>query len=153
MRGVYNASIDIDILEAEKTLIYIETPETMCIEVLAAYITNRSLITNQQITGELLIGDIPVVTPTGTTIDPVPTETLSGATNLTTILGDITDDEPTFTSSLYKEGSSVLIGFRYDPVPENRIIIPPSKILGLRLAIALETAFDATVTLIYREIG
>mgnify|MGYP003335255287 CR=1 FL=1 len=155
MRGVYTATIDIANLEINKTLIYFETPSSMCVEILGAYVTNRSLATNQQFEIAIMTNIIPQTTPTGTTIVPVPTESYSGTTNLLNVLGDITANEPDYSSAytLHKEGSSAIIGFNYDPIPECRHIVGPSKMCGIILTADMATAFDATIEIIYREIG
>ena len=62
--------------------------------------------------------------------------------------------EPTYTGIPFNnEQVNVLNGFVWVPMPEDRIYIPPSGIIGLRLDTAPSGASDFTAGLVFGEIG
>lgn len=152
MRGVYEATIKISSLAAAKTLMHLTAPATAAVEILSASITNCSSETNEQL--EATFQRISALgTPTDTDITPVPKEVGDAAAD-TTVAGNVTGSEPTYASGteMGREGFSSLGGYRFQPVPEERIVIPPSGSIGLRM-LSTPTAFDALVAVTMREIG
>jgi len=151
MRGVYTASIDISGLSVAKTLILLQASATSVLEILSVHLTNQNSETNEQ----WAVGFYHVTTvgsPTGTSITPEKHEKLD-ASSVATVLGNLTV-EPTLYSSrpIDKEGISSLSGYHYDPIPEERPIVPPSGAIGLFIS-TVPTATDVTANIIYREIG
>jgi hypothetical protein len=151
MRGVYTAHIDITGLSSAKTLLYIQAPATAVIEILSAMVTNLDTETSEQ----LSVGLFHVTTigsPTGTSVIPEKHEKLDAA-SMATVLGDLTVEPTTYaTNPIDKQGINNLSGFRYDPLPEERPIIPPSGAMGLRMLVA-PNSFNAAVSIVFREIG
>src|SRR3990167_3003883 len=133
MRGVYSTSIKIAGLAAAKTLAYLTAPATAAIEILSASVTNESNESNEQI--EITLQRITTLgTPTGTTLMFAKHESGDQAAAAAG-KGNVTAGEPTYTADteIGREGASSLGGWYYDPLPEERPIIPPSGNLGLRL--------------------
>lgn len=152
MRGCYTAHLDISGLSTSKTVMLIEcTSSTIC-EILSTSITNRSLDTNEQ----LEAGLFRVTTkgsPAGTTAN-VQKHEVGDANNPLTIIANLTTEPTTYdTAPLDKNGFSNLAGYRYDPIPEERPIVSPSGLVGLRLTAAPAAAFDATIQITFRVIG
>jgi hypothetical protein len=75
------------------------------------------------------------------------------AASACTVKADVTASEPTYASiGIDEQGVSSLAGYRYDPMPEERPIIAPSATVGVKLN-AAPTSFNATVKMVWREIG
>jgi len=156
MRGVYTAQITITGAQAAKTLVYIQSPSTCVVEILSASLGNANLGTAEQWN----IGLFRVTTigsPTGTTITPEKHEVgdaVSAAGAATGVLGNLTAEPTTYSSvAIDRQGASDLAGYRYDPIPEERPIVPPGGAIGLRLLTATNGQFTANAQIIFREIG
>lgn len=151
MRGVYTASIDISALSANKTVLLIQAASSCVIEIISASITNLDTETSEM----LSVGLFHVTTlgsPTGTSVTPEKHEKLD-ATSVATCTGNLTA-EPTLYSSnpVDKKGVSNLSGYYYDPIPEERPIVPPSGAMGLRILVA-PASFNCCASIVFREIG
>lgn len=153
MRGVYRASVQATGVTAAKTLLYVTAPATAAVEILSASITNVSNETSEQL--EAALDRVSSLgTPTATTLTPSKTENGDQVAG-STVKGNITASEPTYASNSQqgKEGFPSVGGWRYQPVPEERMIIPPSGTVGLRLLTTSLTSCDFDVEIVFREIG
>lgn len=131
---------------------YITAPATGVIEILSASVTDENNTTNQQL--ECTLQRVTTLgTPTGTAVTAAKHETLDGA-SAATVVGNVTASEPTYTANtdIGHEGFPSLSGWFFQPVPEERPIIPPSATMGLR-CISTPTSQDSQVRITYREIG
>lgn len=152
MRGVYTARIDIASLSAAKTVLLLESPVGACFEILSANITNRSKDSNEMLEGGLFFVTTEG-TPSGTAVTPEKHELGDQASGIS-VLGNLSAEPTSYnTEPIDKQGFSNLAGYRYDPIPEERPLIGPSKLVGLRLLAAPDTAFAATCQVVFREIG
>ena len=155
MRGVYTATIKISALSEIKTLILLGTPSTTCAEILSAWITNQSVETNEQLDGALTLLQTPDTdVGDGTAITPQKSEN-GDASWAGTCRGNFTTgNEPGSYESTHfdNKGPPGLSGYFYDPLPEERPIISPSRYVGLRLLTA-PAAFDAICGIRWRAIG
>jgi len=152
MKGVYTVSIPIAALAAAKTALYITAPATKVIEILSASLTNESNETNEQV--ECCLQRVNVLgAPTKTDVTPAKHENGDQAATAT-CAGNVTASEPSYVADteIGREGFPSLGGWRFDPVPEERMYIPPSGTVGLRV-LNSPTAFDAIAKLTFREIG
>lgn len=153
MRGVYTASAKISGLSAAKTLLYLTAPSNRVVELLSASVTNGNNMTSQQL--ECSLHRIATLgTPTATAVTPAPAEAGSPASS-STVAANVTASEPTYTSETdiaHREGWNSLGGWQYAPLPEERVTIPPSASIGLRM-LSTPTSFDCDILLKYREIG
>lgn len=153
MRGVYNAQVQVTGVTTGKTLIYVTAPATAAVEILSANVTAiGSNVTNQNMECTLQrVGTLG--TPTGTSLTASKSENGDQAAG-STVVGNVTASEPTYTNNTQvgKEGAASLGGWRYQPVPEERMVIPPSGTVGLRLLTTL-TSTDLNAQLQFREIG
>jgi hypothetical protein len=153
MRGVYESSIRISALAAQRTLMYITAPSNRVVEILSVAVTNESNTTNQQL--ECTLQRISSLgTPTGTSITPTPMEQNDQASATVTV-GNITASEPTYAAGteIGREGWPTLGGYRFQPVPEERPVIAGGVSWGLRLINQTPTAFDCVVRVVFRDIG
>lgn len=153
MRGVYTASFLISGLSAAKTLMYITTTATNMVEILSSSVTDATLTTNQQI--EVTLQRVSSLgTPTATTVTASPHE-FGDQTAASTVKANVTASEPTYAADnqIGHEAASSLGGWFFDPMPEERPIIPPSATMGLRLLTSSISAQDTVVRITFREIG
>jgi hypothetical protein len=152
MRGVYEASIHIAGLNGLKTLILLEVPAGKTLEILSASVTNATNNTNQQ----LEAGFYNVTTlgsPAGTSVTPWQNEQGDAASSVT-VLANLTAEPTTYNATSFAGmGFASLAGWQYQPVPEERLIMSPSKNWGLRLTDTAPTAFDCDARVSWREIG
>jgi len=152
MRGVYTAEIEIASLSAAKTAILLECPSDSVLEIISGSITNMDTDSNEQLEAGLFT----VTTkgsPAGTSITPEKHETGDAASGVTAT-GDLTTEPTTYNSKgVDRQGFSNLAGYRYDPLPEEKPIVSPSGLIGLRLLAAPSAGFKAACQIVYREIG
>lgn len=154
MRGVYRASVSINAVTTAKTLIYIVAPADAVLEILSARISCENENTSEQINAELnriaTLGS-----PTATALTPKPTEEGSAAFGGTAYY-NVTANEPTYdaaTDAISSGGDNKLGGWEYKPLPEERSVIKPGDVVGLRLKDALANSSNLTAEIIFREIG
>lgn len=153
MRGVYTAVVGVSSLSATKTLIYITAGSAIVVEIISAWITNKTNETNEQL--EACLRRVSSLgTPTATTLTPSKQEA-GDQSAASTVKGNVTASEPTYSSNtdMGYEGFSSLGGYRYDPMPEERPIIAPSATVGLVMVTSSFTAFDCEAGIVFREIG
>lgn len=151
MRGVYTTQAEITGLVAAKTLVLIQAPATAVVEILSAAISNYDNETAEQWN----VGLYKVATlgtPTGTANTPAKHESGDQAAASTCLVN--LSGEPTAYGAVAIDqmGTNNLAGYRYDPLPEDRPIVPPSGAIGLRMLNA-PASFNATVQIVFREIG
>lgn len=155
MRGVYTVRAQIAALAAAKTVLLGTLPSGTLVELLEAYLTNASQGTAEQLDIGLFL-----VTTLGTTVGTSITagnvqKTESGSPNtLLTWTADLTTEPTTYNANPYHvEGVINLAGYRYEPVPEARRIIPSGASFGMRLLASPVNSFKAECMITYRELG
>lgn len=151
MRGVYTAEHDVAVSGA-KTLMLLELPADLVVEVLGASITNQDVDTSEQLHCGLYrvstIGD-----PSGTEITPEKHENGDVASTVTATAALATEPDTYDAIAFDQRGFNNLAGYNYDPIPEERPIVSPSSAVGLRLLSAPSTSHILNMQIIYREIG
>jgi hypothetical protein len=153
MRGVYTGEAKISALAASKTLMLITAPSLKAVEILSAHIGNvGSNVTNQQL--EACFQRVTTVgSAAGGAMTPSQMEVGDQASG-STLLSALTTEPTTYTANTQVgyQGFPSLGGYQFAPVPEERPVIPPAGIIGLRM-LSTPTAIDLIVTVTYREIG
>jgi len=158
MRGVYTANEQIAALNpaAGDTLLLIEVPSDLVIEILSASITNLDNDTNEQLEAGLF-RVATKGTPAGNAVTPQKHEDGDAASSCTVLgaaNGGLSTEPTAYDGEPFDlQGFSNLAGYRYDPIPEERPIVKPADLVGLRLMAAPSAAFKASVQVIFREIG
>lgn len=152
MRGVYTATVAISALAANKTLMYITAAAAKPVQILSAHIGNSSNETNEQLKATFKRVSS-LGTPTATTLTPSKHELGDQAAG-STVKGDVTASEPTYSSNseFGRQGFASLNGYHFTPTPEEQPIIQGGETVGLYME-SSPTAFDAIVTITFREIG
>ncbi len=146
---VYSVVMNQISVSAAKTLISVVAPSTAIVVLLRAWITQDASETSEQLPILIQRGSA-IGTGTAATPDkfepgdPVAASTVK--TNLTV--------EPTYTGNPFvNESFNVLNGFLYVPMPEERIILPPSGVVGMRLDANPAAALTMSAGFVFGEIG
>lgn len=87
---------------------------------------------------------------TGTAVTPAP---LQAAPAAVTTASRNHSAEGTAGTELFREGWEVRNGWLYHPVPEERIVVPPSGRLALRLPSAPEASLTLIAGMTFAELG
>lgn len=132
-----------------KTLIRVSAPATTALVILRAWITQETKVTSEQLRALIQRAS---TTGTGTATTPEKHEVGdaafagSAAVNLTA--------EPTLTGNPFNnEDFNILNGFIYVPMPEERVIVPPSGIIVLRSDIAPAASMTMTAGMTFGSLG
>jgi len=154
MRGIFTATYAISGLAAAKTVMYLTVPSNMVVEIYGASVSDASNETSEQIDCVLQNISSLIPAPTATTVTPDPHEPGDAAAD-STVKGNVTASEPTYSGQGFgRRGIPTVGGWEFQPTPEERVIVPGAGSIGIRLlAPATPAAFDAVVTLTFREIG
>jgi len=146
---VYTVRMAPTAVTAAKTLIRVSANGTSALVLLRAWITQETKVTSEQLRALIQRAS---TTGTGTAVTPQPHEvgdsafSGSAAVNLTA--------EPTLTGSPFNnENFNILNGFIYVPMPEERVIVPPSGIIVLRSDIAPLASMTMTAGMTFGAIG
>ena len=154
MRGVYTADFTASgIATGPRTLLMLQAPSNGVLEILRASLTNQTNPVSEQ----LQVG-LYRVTAIGAPVfsgvaNNMKHENLD-ATTTASASGCILSGESTFNANpIDRQGVNNLAGYSYDPLPEERPIIPPGNYVGLRIMNPSVTNTILTAEIIYREIG
>jgi hypothetical protein len=153
MRGVYTIDAKITSLSTSKSLVLLTAPATACLEILSASVGNAGTnVTNQQL--EVEFARVTTLgSPVGTAQTPSPEENGDQAAAATATVNLTTEPTTVSTTKVFDhQGFASLAGYQHVPVPEERINVPPSGSIVLKMMTA-PTAFDCVVSVRYREIG
>jgi hypothetical protein len=88
---------------------------------------------------------------TGTSFTPVPLASGSPAAGTACIV-DLTG-EGTDSATIIRDAFNLLNGWLWLPVPEEKLYVPPSGILGLKLPVAPASATSFVAGIIFEETG
>jgi hypothetical protein len=150
MRGVYTAGITITGLSSSKTLLLVQPPSTVSVEILSISLTKTDSETSEQLICEVSFVKV-LGSPSGSSITPAKHE-IGDHSSGSTITGNLTVEPTSYLSPVDRQGFNNLAGYRYNPIPEERPVIKSGSALGLRM-ISTPTPFDAYAQVVYREIG
>jgi hypothetical protein len=118
------------------TILQLTAHSTSGIQIIRAWVTQSTSTTSSQTAIQLVRKS---ATATGlSSITPVKLSTLDPAA--VTTAGHTATGEGTDTDVLIREGFNILNGWVYLPVPEERIDVPPSGIIGLKFPSAPASA-------------
>jgi len=148
MGRIYVATMESISVSAAKSIIEFTASSTAIVQLLEAWITQDASETSTQEVAQILRKS---AAGTGTAFTARPLEILDPAfagtvrTNMTA--------EGTAGNIMRHEGFNILNGWLYVPIPENRIIVPPSGILALKLPNTPAAAITVSAGMIFEEIG
>lgn len=147
-RGTYSVHGDAQTVSTAITVLELTAPSTASLELLKAWLSQSNILASTQARIRLLrkTGTI-----TGTASPPSPValggDQAAGATAKWIATGEGTDG-----NVLIEDCFNYLNGWLWVPVPEERIIIPPSGIIALKFP-AAPTSASWSFGLMWREIG
>ena len=147
-RGLYTVHGDAQTISTAITLLEVTAPSTAILKVYRAWVEQSSVTTSTTTRIRLLrkTGTI-----TGTASPPTPTAVDASASSGVTVKW-IATAEGTDGNILIEEAFNFLNGWVWLPVPEERIIVPPSGIIALKFP-AAPTSASWTFGMDYEEIG
>jgi hypothetical protein len=156
MRGFYTASAKAPGITSAGTLGYITAPANKVVEIVAVTVTNESNATNYQ----MQVALTPITTlgsPSSyTAATPAKHEAGDQAAGTTVNIANANGrTEPTTYSGtpMIQEGAPSLIGFRYEPQPDERPVMTNAVNWGIRLFTTPGASTDFDVRVTFREIG
>ena len=151
---VYTASLETGSVSTARSLMLLENPTDTALLIIGASVVAPDDDANEQM--DIALQTITTFgTPTGTSVTPAPHSPGDSASGVT-VTGNITADEPTYTTSteIGHEGSSSVGGWRYDPgILERAMEVSPNTDIGLRLLAAPDAAKTLVVRITFIEIG
>ena len=133
------------------TLVEFTAPSTKTMQLMEAWITQDTSETSTQEVAQIVRKTAAGTSMTSFT--PRLLETGDAAFGGTARIFLSGQGEGTLGDSLRREGFNILNGWLYVPIPENRIIVAPSGILALRLAVTPAAAITISAGMIFEEIG
>lgn len=151
MRGVYRSVFQTSAMTAAGILIQITAPSTAALEILEASVGVTDNATNQQLDCYFQRASVAGSSPT--VITPAKTENGDQAAGAT--VGGQPSGSGTLTANtiMARQGISSLGGYMHTPIPEDRIYVPPSGILVLRIGTTSFASSIFDIELVHREIG
>jgi hypothetical protein len=129
------------------TVLQLTAPSTMVLELLSASATQTTSTTSLQSNIRILRK-----TATATVTSLTPLKIMAGGPAPSSTGGRTATVEGTDGDVLIDDGFNILNGWYWQPVPEERIWVPPSGIVALKFA-AAPTSATWTTRLVFREIG
>jgi hypothetical protein len=152
MRGVYTVEAHVTGVNAIQTLMMLEVPSDMVVEIISVSAT----VTNSPSASEIQLefGRITAKgSAAGTSETPEKMEQGDVASTVT-CTSDLTTEPTTYYETNYDhQGVPNNVGYFFTPMPEERPVISPSGIVGLLVAAAPSPSVDFAVAIRYREIG
>jgi hypothetical protein len=145
--GVYTVLEAGTAYTASRTVLQINAAATKALVLLRAWV---SQLESETATAEEIQLLRTTTAGTGTSVTPAP---LSGAQAATSTASRNHTAEGTAGTELFREGWEVRNGWLYHPVPEERIIVPPSGRLALRLPSAPEASLTIIAGMTFAELG
>ncbi len=145
--GVYIARMDNVAISTARTMIQINAPATRAVEIIRAYVTFNST------TSTAIEARLKRVTTAGTGTAEAEESLIAGSVAAAATATTNHTAEGTLGDELIREWVNYLNGFKYLPVPEERITIAPSGRLAMDFPTAPGAAVNITAGIIWGEIG
>ena len=147
-RGFYDVHGDAETVATAITILEVTAPSTAVIKVYRAWVEQSSVTTSTTTRIRILRK---TATITGTASPPTPAPVDASAASGATVKW-IATAEGTDGTVIHEEAFNYLNGWVWLPVPEERIIVPPSGIIALKFP-AAPTSASWTFGMSYEEIG
>lgn len=150
MARSYALDFTIASLSAAKDILRMSASSTSVLELIRLEVTQDTSETSEQLPLSIYRAS---TDGTGTSRTPRPLEVLDSAFAGTAISDLSADTTKSPTEPLWSSAQNVLSGWLWHPVPDERIIVPPSGRIAVRLETAPGAALAARVVLVFKEIG
>ena len=150
MARIYSLTFTTASLAAAKDLFRLSAPSTAIVEVLRCEVTQDFDETSQQLPFSLYRAS---TDGTGTSGTARPLEVSSAAFAGTAVYDLSADTTKSPAEPLWTSAQNALAGWLFHPVPEERIIVPPSGRLVGRIEAAPSPALTFRVSLVFQSVG
>lgn len=149
----YKVTLDDVSVTGAITLVQLKAGSTAPLVLLRAWCSQRTLTSSAQQRVQIVrkSGAATVTSATPLLLDPG--DAASAAVGGTSATGINATAEGTDGDILYHDNFNVLNGWLWVPVPEERVIVPPAGIIGLKFPTAPGSAMNVSAGLIWGEIG
>lgn len=144
----YSVQVNAQAVTTAKDLVRVSAPATMVLVVMRAWVSQSGNVTSEQ---SRVIIQRASNTQTGTTETPEKLEV--GDPGATFTSQSLTTDHTLTGDPPVDEGFNWVSGYLWVPAPEERIWVPPSGNLVLRLAVAPSASKSVSAGLIVGEVG
>lgn len=148
-RGFYSFSFDNQAVSTAITIIEVTAPSTAILEIIRAWVTVGTSAVASAMNRVELLRKTATITGTATppSIIPLAADGASGSTQKWKASAEGTDG-----NIVYPDNFNTLNGWLYFPVPEERVIVPPSGIIAIKFSGA-PTSANYSAGIIWRELG
>ena len=150
--GVYTAHINNVSVTGAITLVQVKAGTTSSCEILRAWCSQETLNASDQQPIEIIRKSVAATVTSFTPLLLRPGDAAADAVGGTAATGTDASAEGTDGDIVHLDAFNILNGWFYVPVPEERIIVPPAGIIGLKFPIA-PSAMDVFAGIVWREIG
>jgi len=150
MGRTFSLDFTIASLAAAKDIARLTAPATAVLELIRLEVTQDTSETSEQLPLSIYRAS---TAGTGTAATPRPYEVGDNAFAGSAVVNLTADTTKSPTEPLWTSAQNVLSGWLYHPVPDERIIVPPSGIIAVRLETAPGAALAARVVLTFKSIG
>lgn len=133
---------------AAESQIEVTAPSDSILVLLRAWLTQDNAETSTMEVVEIIRKS---AAGTGTSVTPEPFD--EGAQAFGGTARRTMTAEGTVSEVVYRESFNILNGWLWVPTPEERVVVAPSGIIGLRFPEAPEASIDVTAGLIFQEVG
>jgi hypothetical protein len=156
VRGCYYANYNITAIATAQTMMQLTATASICVEILSAFCSQTTNTTNFEAEAYLQRASVAGATPTALTPgkEEVGDQAAASTVGVQTGAGGGSMAEPTYTANTKfgMLGWASLAGWAFTPIPEERPVVPPSGIVGIRLnTVPASSTFDTECR--FREIG
>lgn len=150
---VYEVSLNNTSVTAAITLVQLLAGSSSMLRILRAWCSQSNQTTSAQQAIQIMRKSGAATVTSFTPLKLSPGDAASNMTSSTSGTGTNASAEGTDTDVLYRDNFNVLNGWLWVPTPEERIVVPPSGILGLKFPIAPGSAMTVSAGFLVGEDG
>ncbi len=150
MARTYSIDTTIAALSTAKDILRLSAPSTGVVELIRVEVTQDASETSEQLPLSIFRAS---TAGTGTSRTARPYEVLDPAFSGSAVSDLSADTTKSPSEPLWTSAQNVLAGWLYHPVPDERIVIPPSGSIAIRLEAAPAAALATRIVCTFKEIG
>jgi len=150
---VYEVSMNNVAVTGAITLVQLKAGTASILRILRAWCSQSNLAASAQQTIEIVRKSVAATVTSATPLKNDPGDAASNMVSSTSATGTNASAEGTDGDILYRDNFSVLNGWLWVPTPEERIIVGPSGIIGLKFPIAPAASTTVSAGFIVGEEG
>jgi hypothetical protein len=150
MARTYSIDTTIAALSTAKDILRVSAPATAVLELIRVEVTQDTSETSEQLPLSIYRAS---TAGTGTARTPRPYEVGDPAAAATAVSDLSADTTKSPAEPLWTSAQNVLAGWLYHPVPDERIVVPPSGSIAVRLETAPGAALATRIVCTFKEVG